>query len=577
MGGVLAPTFSHLVNRLVPADFNGDGRVDLMSSGSDYSNVVLRLFSGGVIPQLTINTNHAASFMPGQTGATFNVVVGNAAGSVATAGTVSVTYYAVQSVLALDSLAGEGWTCSIVPPVCTRSDSLAPGSSYPPITVTADVRADATAPQQLFNLAIASGGGSQNAEFEDIFSLVSTAVCTYTLAPASVSLGSNPTAGSVTVTTTPGCFWTAVSNTPWLTITSGASGYTSGSVNFMVGVNPIDQARSGTLTVGGQTFTVNQAAPIIAPAGVNPSAGSALSQTFTFTFTDAAGYADLSVLDVLVSTFLDGQTACYFALAPTGATTGYIYLVDDAGDGGYAGAPMPLPSAGVVQNSQCAINGTGSSVSASGNTLTLTLAITFKSSFVGNKAIYMAARSNTQNSGWLSLGTWNVPGTVPAGPAVGGVSPARSTSLGQTYTFTFTDSNGYADLFVLDVLTNSFLVGNNACYFAYVPTTPTNGYLYLVDDAGDGGYAPGSPIGLSSGGSLQNNQCVLNTTGSSASASGNTLTLNLAITYKAGFAGNQVFYMAARELRLAGGGLGHGSLIVEQKGRTSVPAESEAR
>ncbi len=99
---------------------------------------------------------------------------------------------------------------------------------------------------------------------------------------------------------------------------------------------------------------------------------------------------------------------------------------------------------------------------------------------------------------------------------------------------------------MLDVLTNSFLVGNNACYFAYVPTTPTNGYLYLVDDAGDGGYAPGSPIGLSSGGTLQNSQCSINTAGSSALGSGNTLTLNLAITFKAGFAGNQVFFMAAR-------------------------------
>jgi RHS repeat-associated protein len=284
----------------------------------------------------------------------------------------------------------------------------------------------------------------------------------------------------------------------------------------------------------------------VSPVSVNPAAGGGLSQTFTFTFQDVNGYSDLYVLDVLISTFLDGQTACYFALAPTGATTGYIYLVDDAGDGGYAGPPMPLPSNSVVQNSQCAINGTGSSISASGNTLTLTLAITFKPAFVGNKAFYMAARSNTQNSGWQALGTWNVPGSVPPGPAVGTVSPARSTSTGQTYTFTFTDTNGYSDLFVLDVLTNSILDGVNACYFAYVPTTPTNGYLYLVDDAGDGGYVSGSPIGLSSGGVLQNSQCEINTAGSSASESGNTLTLNLAIAFKSGFAGNQVFYLAAR-------------------------------
>ena len=99
---------------------------------------------------------------------------------------------------------------------------------------------------------------------------------------------------------------------------------------------------------------------------------------------------------------------------------------------------------------------------------------------------------------------------------------------------------------MLDVLNSSFLDGIAACYFAYVPTSATNGYLYLVDDAGDGGYVSGSPMLLSSGGTLQNSQCTLNTVGSSASASGNTLALNLNIAYSASFAGNQVFFLAAR-------------------------------
>jgi hypothetical protein len=101
-------------------------------------------------------------------------------------------------------------------------------------------------------------------------------------------------------------------------------------------------------------------------------------------------------------------------------------------------------------------------------------------------------------------------------------------------------------LAVVDILTNSFLDAINACYMAYVPTSATTGYLYLVDDAGDGGYAAGSPILLSSGGTLHNSQCSINTTASSASASGNALNLNLAITFSPSFAGNQVFYLASR-------------------------------
>jgi hypothetical protein len=284
-----------------------------------------------------------------------------------------------------------------------------------------------------------------------------------------------------------------------------------------------------------------------APAAVGPGSGSGLNQTFTFTFTDPNGYADLQVLDVLVNNYLDGIGACYFALVPASASSGYLYLVDDAGDGGYvSGTPILLPSGNFLHNSQCTINGSGSSISASGNTVTVTLAITFAPGFAGNKIFYTAARSNTQNSGWQALGTWNVTGTPPAGPTVGGVSPGRSNTLGQTYSFTFTDTNGYQDLAVLDILTNSFLDGIGACYVAYVPTGATTGYLYLVDDAGDGGYVAGSPLLLSSGGTLQNSQCSISTVGSSGSASGNTLTLNLAITFAPGFAGNQLFYLAAR-------------------------------
>jgi sugar lactone lactonase YvrE len=293
-----------------------------------------------------------------------------------------------------------------------------------------------------------------------------------------------------------------------------------------------------------QSFTVSSA---LAPGGINPASGSGTTQTFTFTFSDSAGYANLAVVDILINNFLDGQQACYIALAPASASSGYLYLVDDAGDGGYAnGSPLLLPSSSSLHNSQCTVNGTGSSVSGSGNTLTLKLAITFTSAFAGNKIVYMAARSNTQNSGWQALGTWDVPGATPPGPGVNGVSPARSSGTGQTYTFTFTDTNGYTDLSVLDILTNSFLDGINACYVAYVPTGASTGYLYLVDDAGDGGYAPGSPILLSSGATLQNNQCSISAAGSSASASSNTLNLNLAITFKPAFAGNQVFYLAAR-------------------------------
>src|SRR6185436_203558 len=82
--------------------------------------------------------------------------------------------------------------------------------------------------------------------------------CTFSVAPVSQSFASAGGGGSVAVTTQAGCAWTATSNAPWITITSGSSGTGSGGVNYSVANNPSTSSRMGTLTAAGQTFTVTQ-------------------------------------------------------------------------------------------------------------------------------------------------------------------------------------------------------------------------------------------------------------------------------------------------------------------------------
>jgi len=85
-----------------------------------------------------------------------------------------------------------------------------------------------------------------------------------------------------------------------------------------------------------------------------------------------------------------------------------LYLVNDPGTALLPG--LVLNGSGSVSNSQCMISGIGSSVNGSGNTLTLTLAITFTQSFAGNQVFFLSARNNNgQNSNWQSLGTVAVP------------------------------------------------------------------------------------------------------------------------------------------------------------------------
>jgi hypothetical protein len=81
--------------------------------------------------------------------------------------------------------------------------------------------------------------------------------CAYTIAPTSATLSSAASTGKVAVTAGPGCIWTAASQVPWLTITSGASGSGNGEVQFTAAATT-GPARNGTMTIAGQIFTVTQ-------------------------------------------------------------------------------------------------------------------------------------------------------------------------------------------------------------------------------------------------------------------------------------------------------------------------------
>jgi len=83
--------------------------------------------------------------------------------------------------------------------------------------------------------------------------------CTFAIAPGTQAVAVAGAPGAVTVTAGAGCAWTAVSNVSWVTVTRGAIGSGDGTVEFTVDANATGAARSGTLTIAGHTFTVEQA------------------------------------------------------------------------------------------------------------------------------------------------------------------------------------------------------------------------------------------------------------------------------------------------------------------------------
>jgi hypothetical protein len=86
----------------------------------------------------------------------------------------------------------------------------------------------------------------------------STAACSYTVSPASVTAYGMQTV-STTVTAPSGCTWTATPSGSWITIQSGSSGAGSGIVAASLAANSAKVARSGSISVAGKTFTITEA------------------------------------------------------------------------------------------------------------------------------------------------------------------------------------------------------------------------------------------------------------------------------------------------------------------------------
>ena len=89
-------------------------------------------------------THSPATFAPGQAGNTLTLTVTNVSRRPTDGSPVTVTD-PIPAGLTATAAGGNGWSCTVAATVrCTRTDVLAAGATYPPITITVDVGADAT-------------------------------------------------------------------------------------------------------------------------------------------------------------------------------------------------------------------------------------------------------------------------------------------------------------------------------------------------------------------------------------------------------------------------------------------------
>jgi hypothetical protein len=174
------------------------------------------------------------------------------------------------------------------------------------------------------------------------------------------------------------------------------------------------------------------------------------SSMFIVTATDPSGYAAINSVNLLINTAVDGRNACWLNYSPIAGTGGGVLSLasDDASDWS---ASMPISDTNnfpaIIQNTQCFTGGAGPvTVSASGNTITLSIALTLTPGFRGTKDIYARA-SNIQggDSGYRQQGQITLAGgTAP--DFVIGLAPGPQTVTGAdtaTWTLSITGHDGY--------------------------------------------------------------------------------------------------------------------------------------
>jgi hypothetical protein len=117
--------------------------------------------------------------------------------------------------------------------------------------------AQANTAQQSRTMAITAGGQSHAVTQ----AAAAAPACTYSLDPTSQTIAAGGGEARFRVVTQAGCAWTASGGAAWASLSAGA-GNGTGDVVFTVQANTAPQTRSTTMTAGGQSHTVTQAAAV---------------------------------------------------------------------------------------------------------------------------------------------------------------------------------------------------------------------------------------------------------------------------------------------------------------------------
>ena len=275
---------------------------------------------------------------------------------------------------------------------------------------------------------------------------------------------------------------------------------------------------------------------------ITPSSGTKLPSTsisFTTTYTDADGWANLKEAYLLISTATTALTnSCYLYYDQN---ANLLYLRDDTNSSW--GTGYTPGSASILENSYIKLDCATITVTGSTNTLTIKWSITFKPAYSGKLYnTYLSVKDDVDKTVVLTKkGTI----TVNTTPVNGTVTPSSGTgqaNVYQNFTTTYTDADGWQNIQYVYFLINSSTSAAQ-CFEGYY--NQNTNLLYLRDDNGSstwlGGYTPGSSN------IIENSFGKLDCSKTTISGSGTTLTINWQVALKSPFTGAKKTYLYVRD------------------------------
>lgn len=274
-----------------------------------------------------------------------------------------------------------------------------------------------------------------------------TTPCSYAISPAAQSASAAAGSATVAVTADSSCEWAATSGASWLTVAGSAGGTGNGSVSISIAANTSTAQRIGSVTIGGEAFTVTQAgATLPCSYTISPTAKSsgAAAETTTvgITTTSSCGWTASSAaswLTVSGTSSGTGSGTVWIAIAANTSTSQRIGSVTIGGRAFTVTQAGTIPCSYTVSpTSRTAAAGgevtTATVTAASSCTWTATssaswLTVSAGSSGAGNGSVSITVAANTgsaQRSGTATIAGRTFTVTQPAAsttPCWGTVTP----------------------------------------------------------------------------------------------------------------------------------------------------------